>query len=56
MLLGKDSPQMATKTFQSGSTTKWNVAPGRGFGDVLGGDATEFATAVALRNAKLKIK
>jgi len=28
ILLGKDSPQVATKTFQDGSTTRWSVASG----------------------------
>lgn len=41
MLIGKDSPQVATKTFQSGSTTKWDVAPGGRLGGVLGEDGTE---------------
>ena len=43
MLLGKDSPQVATKTFQSGTTTKWIVQPGGRLGGVLGEDAIELS-------------
>jgi len=43
MLLGKDSPQVATKTFQDGTTTKWSVAPGGRLGGVLGEDAIELS-------------
>jgi hypothetical protein len=43
MLLGKDSPQVATKTFQSGSVTKWIVQPGGRLGGVLGEDAIELS-------------
>ena len=43
MLLGKDSPQVATKTFQSGSVTKWTVSPGGRLGGVLGEDAIELS-------------
>jgi hypothetical protein len=43
MLLGKDSPQVATKTFQSGSVTKWVVQPGGRLGGVLGEDAIELS-------------
>jgi hypothetical protein len=43
MLLGKDSPQVATKTFQSGSVTKWVVQPGGRLGGVLGEDAVELS-------------
>jgi len=43
MLLGKDSPQVATKTFQSGSVTKWTVASGGRLGGVLGEDAIELS-------------
>jgi hypothetical protein len=43
MLLGKDSPQVATKTFQSGTVTKWMVAPGGRLGGVLGEDAIELS-------------
>lgn len=43
MLLGKDSPQVATKTFQSGSVTKWVVQSGGRMGGVLGEDAIELS-------------
>ncbi|SHH45877.1 hypothetical protein SAMN05443575_3912 [Jatrophihabitans endophyticus] len=43
MLLGKDSPQVATKTFQDGSTTRWSVASGGRMGGVLGEDAIELS-------------
>ena len=43
MLLGKDSPQVATKTFQDGSTTKWLVTSGGRMGGVLGEDAIELS-------------
>ncbi|MFJ6651208.1 hypothetical protein ACIQLJ_00260 [Microbacterium sp. NPDC091313] len=43
MLLGKDSPQVATKTFQSGSVTKWVVQPGGRMGGVVGEDAVELS-------------
>ncbi|KAG8628214.1 hypothetical protein KVT40_004087 [Elsinoe batatas] len=41
MLLGKDSPQVATKTYQDGRVTKWLVKSGGRMGGVLGEDATE---------------
>lgn len=41
MLLGKDSPQVATKTSQSGTVTTWTVSPGGRLGGVLGEDAIE---------------
>jgi hypothetical protein len=41
---GKDSPQSATKTFQSGDTTVWNVLAGGRLGMVLGEDAVELST------------
>ncbi|MFE1644465.1 hypothetical protein ACFM35_02670 [Microbacterium sp. P01] len=43
MLLGKDSPQVATKTFQSGTVTKWIVQPDGRLGGVLGEDAIELS-------------
>jgi len=43
MLLGKDSPQVATKLFQDGTTTRWSVAPGGRLGGVLGEDAIELS-------------
>ncbi|WP_188778030.1 hypothetical protein [Marmoricola endophyticus] len=43
MLLGKDSPQVATKTFQDGTTTRWSVASGGRMGGVLGEDAIELS-------------
>jgi hypothetical protein len=43
MLLGKDSPQVATKTFQGGTVTKWLVQPGGRLGGVLGEDAIELS-------------
>jgi hypothetical protein len=41
MLLGKDSPQVATKLAQTGTTTVWSVTSGGRRGGVLGEDATE---------------
>jgi hypothetical protein len=43
MLLGKDSPQVATKTFQDGATTRWSVTSGGRLGGVLGEDAIELS-------------
>lgn len=43
MLLGKDSPQVATKLFQDGTTTRWYVASGGRLGGVLGEDAIELS-------------
>ena len=43
MLLGKDSPQVATKLEQTGSTTRWSVTPGGRLGGVLGEDAVELS-------------
>jgi hypothetical protein len=43
MLLGKDSPQVATKTSQTGSLTTWTVASGGRMGGVLGEDAIELS-------------
>lgn len=43
MLLGKDSPQVATKLFQDGRSTRWSVAPGGRLGGVLGEDAVELS-------------
>jgi hypothetical protein len=43
MLLGKDSPQVATKTSQTGTTTTWSVASGGRLGGVLGEDAVELS-------------
>ncbi|MCW2819154.1 MAG: hypothetical protein JWR42_1941 [Marmoricola sp.] len=43
MLLGKDSPQVATKLEQTGTTTRWSVAPGGRLGGVLGEDAIELS-------------
>jgi hypothetical protein len=47
MLLGKDSPQVATKLFQDGTTTKWSVAPGGRLGGVLGEDAIELSAGAS---------
>ena len=47
MLLGKDSPQVATKTFQDGSVTKWSVASGGRMGGVLGEDAIELSAGAS---------
>ncbi|WWD06821.1 hypothetical protein V865_004916 [Kwoniella europaea PYCC6329] len=47
MLLGKDSPQVATKTYQDGRTTKWSVAPGGRLGGVLGEDSTELGAGAS---------
>ncbi|QIG44456.1 hypothetical protein G5V58_18210 [Nocardioides anomalus] len=43
MLLGKDSPQVATKTSQTGTTTTWSVTSGGRMGGVLGEDAIELS-------------
>ncbi|WP_423923922.1 hypothetical protein ACPEEZ_06420 [Frigoribacterium sp. 2-23] len=43
MLLGKDSPQVATKTSQTATTTTWSVQPGGRLGGVLGEDAIELS-------------
>ncbi|MBT1585280.1 hypothetical protein [Curtobacterium flaccumfaciens] len=43
MLLGKDSPQVATKTSQTTTTTTWTVQPGGRLGGVLGEDAVELS-------------
>ncbi|WP_209561006.1 hypothetical protein [Frigoribacterium sp. PvP032] len=43
MLLGKDSPQVATKTLQTGTVTKWIVQSGGRLGGVLGEDAIELS-------------
>jgi hypothetical protein len=47
MLLGKDSPQVATKTFQDGTTTRWSVASGGRMGGVLGEDAIELSAGAS---------
>ncbi|MGY1705286.1 hypothetical protein ACI79C_11960 [Geodermatophilus sp. SYSU D00697] len=43
MLLGKDSPQVATRLSQDGTTTRWSVASGGRMGGVLGEDAIELS-------------
>ncbi|GLY33598.1 hypothetical protein [Kineosporia sp. NBRC 101731] len=43
MLLGKDSPQVATKLYQDGSVTRWSVTSGGRLGGVLGEDAIELS-------------
>lgn len=43
MLLGKDSPQVAVKTFQDATVTRWTVQPGGRLGGVLGEDAVELS-------------
>ncbi|GAB3680719.1 hypothetical protein [Angustibacter aerolatus] len=43
MLLGKDSPQVATKTYQDGTSTRWLVTSGGRMGGVLGEDAIELS-------------
>ena len=43
MLLGKDSPQVATKLQQTGTVTRWSVASGGRMGGVLGEDAIELS-------------
>jgi hypothetical protein len=43
MLLGKDSPQVATKLYQDATTTRWTVASGGRMGGVLGEDAIELS-------------
>jgi hypothetical protein len=47
MLLGKDSPQVATKTFQDGTVSKWSVASGGRMGGVLGEDAIELSAGAS---------
>lgn len=41
MLIGKDSPEAATKLEQGGNTTTWFVPSGGRVGSVFGEDATE---------------
>jgi hypothetical protein len=43
MLLGKDSPQVATKTYQGATSTRWSVASGGRMGGVLGEDSIELS-------------
>jgi hypothetical protein len=43
MLLGKDSPQVATKLAQTATTTRWSVASGGRMGGVLGEDSIELS-------------
>ena len=43
MLLGKDSPQVATKRYQDGTTSRWAVTSGGRMGGVLGEDAIELS-------------
>ena len=43
MLLGKDSPQVATKTLQTATETRWTVTSGGRMGGVLGEDAVELS-------------
>lgn len=43
MLLGKDSPQVATKTSQTATNTTWSVTSGGRMGGVLGEDAIELS-------------
>jgi hypothetical protein len=43
MLLGKDSPQVATKLEQTATTSRWSVASGGRMGGVLGEDAIELS-------------
>ena len=43
MMLGKDSPQVATKLEQTATTTRWSVTSGGRMGGVLGEDAVELS-------------
>lgn len=43
--VGRDSPQVATKLSQNGTTTTWSVASGGRMGQVMGEDAVELAPA-----------
>jgi hypothetical protein len=43
MLVGRDSPQVATKLSQTGGVSIWRVGTGGRMGGVLGGDAVEVA-------------
>ena len=52
MLLGKDSPQVATKTFQDGTVTRWSVASGGRMGGVLGEDAIELSAGASSCTSK----
>ncbi|GLB42854.1 hypothetical protein LshimejAT787_1203030 [Lyophyllum shimeji] len=45
MLLGKDSPEAATKNFQSDNVTRWSILPGGRVGVVLGHDALQGGAA-----------
>jgi hypothetical protein len=45
LVVGKDSPQVATKTFQDDFKTVWSVASGGRMGGVLGEDAVESSPA-----------
>jgi hypothetical protein len=47
MLLGKDSPQVATKLYQDGAVTRWLVTSGGRMGGVLGEDAIEITAGAA---------
>ena len=52
MLLGKDSPQVATKLFQDGSITRWSVTSGGRMGGVLGEDAIELSAGATSCTSK----
>jgi len=45
MLLGKDSPEAAIQTFQSGNESRWLTQPGGRVGQVFGQDALESASS-----------
>lgn len=47
MLLGKDSPQAATNTFQGPTSSKWEVTSGGRMGGVLGEDVTEMGAGAS---------
>ncbi|MFY0407781.1 hypothetical protein [Solicola sp. PLA-1-18] len=52
MLLGKDSPQVATKLFQDATTTRWSVTSGGRMGGVLGEDAIELSAGATSCTSK----
>jgi hypothetical protein len=43
LLIGKDSPQVAKKTVQTATVTRWRVSSGGRMGGVLGEDALELS-------------
>ncbi|KAH8603127.1 hypothetical protein B0O99DRAFT_666666 [Bisporella sp. PMI_857] len=56
MLLGKDSPQVATKVYQDGKMSKWSVASGGRLGCVIGEDATELGAVASNCTSKCQFQ